>query len=241
MVAVPAAVLTLIEIIAFPAVIAVGLSLLTVREANRQLRSLKSPVSVESDLRNENLDPSIHSLNHLLFFALYFNLIYLTVNLQVVQATLFNSPFIYAACIAAFMVALFLALSFVFRFNDRKYAVIGILFSIVATIVIVTALQLGFGHWVAYGSTGSSGSTGSTGSNGLSIAGQATDYIVPIVIAGCAWVLAIIAILIDMGYVPNHLPFRFPSSSAYNILLAALVLGWIGVMLAILHPLLTLF
>jgi Kef-type K+ transport system membrane component KefB len=241
MVAVPQAVLTLIEIIAFPAVIAVGLSLLTVREANRQLRSYSSPVSVESDLRNENLDPSIHSLNHLLFFALYFNLIYLTVNLSVVQATLFDSPYVYAACIAAFMVALFLALSFVFRFNDRKYAVIGVLFAIVATVVVITSVQLGFGHWVAYGSSGSTGSNGAGASSGLALGGQAVNLVVPIVIAGCAWVLAVLAILIDLGYVPNHLPFRFPTASAYNMLLSALLLGWVGVMLAIIHPLMTLF
>jgi Kef-type K+ transport system membrane component KefB len=247
MVLVSQTVLTLLEIIAFPAAIAIGLSVLTVREANRELRRLKSPILVESDLMNENLDPSIHSLNYLLFFALYFNLIYLTVNLKIVESTLFDSPYVYAACIAAFMIALFLAFSFVFRFNERKYAIIGIVFAIAATVVVVTAIQLGFGHWVAYGSTGSTGSTGSSGSSGssgstgMTLTGQAQAYLIPIVIATCAWTLAVISMLIDFGYIPRHLPIRFPSASAYNLLLSALILGWIGVMLAIFHPLMTLF
>ena len=226
--------LYLAEVIAFPGVLALALSYFTVREARATSSTPGTPIEVESDLRNENLDPSVHGLSYWLFFAIYFNVIYLTVNLSLVQRTLFNSPFVYAACLAAFILALFFALLFVLRFHERRYAIIGVIFSVIGTVVITSSVQLGFGHWVAYGATASSASSAYT------LAGQAQDMVIPIVMAGAAWVLTLVAFLMDLGVMPEHLPFRFEGNRAYQTLLATIILGWVGVMLAVLHPLMSL-
>ena len=222
------AVLYLLEIFLFPAVVAVALSYITVRESNRQLRSKMTSAIVESDLRNENMDPSITNLGFWLAFSIYFNLVYLTVNITVVEKTMFNSPYIYAACLGAFMISAYLALLFIFRFDDRRFAITGISFSVVGTAVVMATIQLGFGHWTAYASSASTGAT---------IAGQAQSLVVPIVMAVVAWVITLVSFLLDYGIVEDPLPFRFPKSSGYNTMLAAVALGYIGIVLSILYPL----
>lgn len=224
----------LLEVIAFPLLGALGLSYFTTREATSHVRRLGSPMAVESDLHNENLDPSIHTLTFWLLFSLYFNIIYLTVNLGLVEKTLFNSPYIYAASIAAFLIALFFAFSYVFRFNDRKYAVIGVTYSILGTVVIATSVQFGYGRWVAEGASASSAASAYT------LAGGGQNLVIPVVLAGCAWILTLVAFLLDLGVGFEHLPFRFTGNRAYNTLILTLMLGYLGVTLAILHPLLSL-
>lgn len=219
--------LYLLEIILFPAVVAVALSYVTVRESDRQLRSKKTSAVVESDLRNENMDPSITSLGFWLAFSIYFNLVYLTVNITIVEKTLFNSPYIYAACLAAFMISAYLAILFLFRFDDRRFVITGISFSIVGTAVITATIQIGFGHWTAYASSASTGAT---------IAGQAQSLVIPIVMAIVAWVITLVSFLFDYGIIEEPLPFRFQKSGGYNTMLAAMALGYVGVILCVLYP-----
>lgn len=225
-----AALIYLAEAEVFPAAVALALSYVTMQASDRYLKAHRTDPVVESELRNENLDPSIHRLGYWLFFALYFNIIYLTVNLTLVERTLFNSPYIYAAALAAFLLATYLALLFVFRFNDRRFAITGIAFSVLGTVVVTATIQLGFGHWTAYGSSATSASTGYT------LAGQAQQMVIPIVLAAVAWVITLVSFLLDSGTLAEHLPFRFEKTGGYKTLLAALVMGWAGVMLSVLYP-----
>ncbi|MCL4324753.1 MAG: hypothetical protein M1144_04760 [Candidatus Thermoplasmatota archaeon] len=226
--------LYLAEIIAFPAAVAGGLTYLTVTESERFLKSRKTSAIIESELQNENMDPGVQSTAKWLLFALYFNLTYMTVNIALVQETLFNTPYVYAAAIAAFVIATFIALSFAFRFHEKRYVITGVAFSVLGTVVILASLQLGFGHWTAYGSSASSASTGTT------LTGRTQDLIVPIVMAGVAWAITLVSFLLDLNLIEHHLPFRFERPGSYNLLMAAVVIGYIGVTLSVLHPLLSL-
>ncbi len=224
--------LYLLEELAFPLVLAALLTFLTLREVERFYRSKNSTVVIESEEQNEELDPSIHGLTKWLLFALFFNITYLTVNIALVQETLFNSVYLYVASIAVFLVASFLALIYTFRFHEKRYLITGVAFSILGTIVIFSSIQLGFGHWTAYGSSASSAT---------SIGNKAPDYLVPIVIAGVAWAITLLSFMLDLRVVERDLPFRLSSPEGYRTMLASLTLGWTAVMLAMVHPLLSLF
>ncbi len=223
--------LYLLEVLAFPLALAAGLTLVTTREVDRYYRNRNTTSLLVSEEENEQLDPSMHGLTKWLLFALFFNIVYLTVNISLVQATLFDSVYLYVASVGAFLVASFLALVYAFRFHEKRFLITGIAFSILGTVVIFSSIQLGFGHWTAYGTSASSAT---------SIGAKAPDYIVPIVMAGVVWAITLVSFLLDLRVGERFLPFRIEQPEGYRVMLAALALGWTAMLIAMIHPILSL-
>lgn len=222
----------LTETLVFPGLVAIGLTFLTTYISRGSERKNDStPRQVESDLHNEFLDSGLERYTPFLFFALYFNLAFLTANvaLEVGSGSILTT--IYATAVVCFLVALFITLLFELRFANWRYVAIGLAFALFGTVVIFSALQFGFAMGEATGTAAGS-------ATGTGIVKRGTDILVPITLAGGAWVLAAIAFYNEFRGKSISMPFRVPNARAYNLFLGALVIGWAGVCLAVIHSVL---
>lgn len=223
----------LLTVLLFPAVVAGGLTWFIVNTKHNALRRMMTDDSVESDVQNERLDPVTSRNAEFLLFALIFNLTYLTVNPLQVNQLLFHSAVFYAASIIAFLLGLFLALSFELRFIPHRFTILGIAFAAVGSVVATATLRFGFAQGEA-----SADATGAA--NGALLAGQQGMILVPIVLVACAWVLALVALILEQGSDRVTLPFRIPWDKAYRLLIAGIVMGYIGILVSLIPNLMLL-
>lgn len=218
----------LVETLLFPALIGAALTYLTLYLSRPSAFNNRStPRAVESDLHNEHLDSELERYTPWLFFALYFNIAFLTANvaLDIGKGSLLTT--VYSTAVVCFLIALFVTLVFELRFKSWRYVAIGLAFSVFGTVVIFSAIQFGFAMGTAVGTAAGTG-----------LATRGTAIAVPLSLASGAWCLAAIAFLLASKGDRIVLPLRLPNSQSYNLFLGALVIGWVGVCLALIHSLL---
>ena len=231
----------LLTTLLFPAAVAGGLTWFIATAKYNALRSMVTDATVESDVHNERLDPLTSKNAEYLLFALLFNLTYLTVSPLQVNQLLFHSAIFYAAALVAFMAGLFLVLSFELRFLPRRYAILGVTFAAVGSVVITATVRFGFAQGTAAGSaTGSATGTATGTASGLLLGGQVGMILVPIVLVASSWTLALISFLADRGADRWTLPFRMPWERAYRMLLYGILLGWLGIVISLIPTLILL-
>jgi hypothetical protein len=227
--------------ILFPAAVAIAAAIFISRWVRGGLRRKLSAPAVESDVQNEELDPISERNAQYLIFALVFNVSYLTIDPTLVNQILFQSPLFYAASLAFFLVGLFVALMFELRFVPQHFTLLGIAFAAAGSIVVLATVRFNFAGATSTGSSTGSSSGSSTGSStGLVPGSHVGMMLVPVVLVTCAWSVAVIALLAEGRNWKWTLPFRFPSEGAYRTLLLAVVLGWVGIMLALIPMLIRL-
>lgn len=220
-------ILFLIQTLLFPAAAGLALTSMTLYFSNQAERGeVRTPRQVHSDLMNEFLNADIEKYSKWIFFALYFNIAYLTANVAIGYVNQVFWIVIYVAAIASFLIALFFIFIFHLRFHVRRYVAIGLVFAVAGTIVIISAFQFGFAKATATGTVVSGNAAGALG-----------NVAVPLALAGVAWCLAVIAFLIEGRQPGVGYPLRVPDAKAYQLFLCALIVGWVGVCLAMLHSL----
>ena len=231
----------LLTTLLFPAAIAGGSTWFIATSRHNALRRMVTDAAVESDVHNEGLDPITSKNADYLLFALLFNLTYLTVNPFQVNQLLFHSAIFYAASLVAFLTGLFLVLSFQLRFLPRRYAILGVTFASVGSVVITATVRFGFAQGTATGTaTGSAAGTSTGAAAGLLLGGQVGMILIPIVLVAGAWTLAVISFLADRGADRWTLPFRIPWDRAYRMLLYGILLGWLGIVISLIPTLILL-
>lgn len=210
----------------FPAAVAIGVTMFISQWVRSHLKNTLTAPALESDLRNEALDPSSQRNAEFLIFALLFNLTYLTVDPTLVNGLLFHSPVLYALALVFFLVGLFVVLTFELRFIPSRYTILGGAFAAAGSVVVLATIRLGFAQ-------GSATGTASGTAVGLIPGSSVGMVLVPIVIIACAWTIAFFALIIEAVGEKWALPFRFPSDRAFKSLTLAVVLGWVGIMIAV--------
>lgn len=231
----------LLTTLLFPAAIAGGATWFIATSRHNALRRMVTDTAVESDVHNERLDPISAKNADYLLFSLLFNLTYLTVNPLQVNQLLFHSAIFYAASLIAFLAGLFLVLSFELRFLPRRYSILGVTFAAVGSVVVTATVRFGFAQGSATGSATGSAAGDSTGAAaGLLLGGQVGMILIPIVLVGGAWTLALIAFLADRVADRWTLPFRMPWDRAYRMLLYGILLGWLGIVISLIPTILLL-